>query len=123
MPVRLLNSRVLKWPDADSVREAVRRWADEVAGRNADVVAIGYVGSYARGDWGVGSDVDIVILLRECPMSWVQRSARWDTSQLPVPADVLVYSLDEWRALDVRGRFGKALREEVIWMHGRPEAA
>ena len=52
MFVRFLSSSVLKWPDKAEVEEAVRSWALEVGEDDAGVVAVGYFGSYARGDWG-----------------------------------------------------------------------
>jgi len=58
MPVRSLSSSVAVWPDARRVDEAVRRWATGVAKRRGDVRRIGYFGSYARGDWGFGSDLE-----------------------------------------------------------------
>ena len=64
MPVRLLSSSVLKWPDAQTVDKAVRRWAEDIHQNRKDVLRIGYFGSYARGDWGVGSDLDLIIILK-----------------------------------------------------------
>jgi len=122
MPVRSLSSCVLKWPDAQTVHASMLQWARTVTERGGDVVAVGYIGSYARGDWSVGSDVDIIVVRKECPVPWIARSADYDTRHLPVPADVLVYSLDEWRRTEGRGRFGRTLREEVVWVWGRPEA-
>ena len=60
MPVRSLTSSVIRWPDAETVTDAVRRWAREAAEEQKGVVRIGYFGSYATGDWGVGSDVDFI---------------------------------------------------------------
>jgi predicted nucleotidyltransferase len=54
---------VLKWPDRQSVDQAVRRWARAVVHGRDDVLAIAYLGSYARGDWGVGSDLDLLVLI------------------------------------------------------------
>lgn len=122
MPVRSLSSSVLKWPDAKTVDAAVRQWAAKGGSSRDGVVAIGYMGSYARGDWGVGSDVDILVILRECSTPWMDRTAAWDVTGLPVPADVLVYTREELAVLRERGRFGKVLRGEVKWVWGRPSA-
>jgi uncharacterized protein len=54
MPVRLLTSSVFKWPDKEVVDKAVRDWAGKVAQEYPEVMRLGYFGSYARGDWGVG---------------------------------------------------------------------
>jgi len=113
MPVRLLSSSVMKWPDAQTVHRAMEQWAKETAEASPEVVAIGYFGSYARGDWGVGSDVDIVIVVRSSQEPPLRRPLQFNTLSLPVPADVMVYTLDEWQKIDPSSRFGKVLQNEV----------
>jgi len=121
MPVRSLSSSVLKWPDLAAVRHALRRWVKEAVRHHPDVLLIGYFGSYARGDWGVGSDLDLVVVVETSDLPFEQRSAEWDTTSLPVPADVLVYTLSEWMDLDPSRRFTRAVRHETVWLHrGRP---
>lgn len=117
MPVRSWSSPVLKWPDAQTVDRAVRDWAERMVRQRKDVVRIGYFGSYARGDWGVGSDLDLIIVVESSGLPFEQRSAEWDTMSLPVPTDVLVYTLSEWADLDPRRRFARMLRNETIWLH------
>ncbi|WP_211204587.1 nucleotidyltransferase domain-containing protein [Ammonifex degensii] len=83
-----------------------------------EVVCIGYFGSYARGDWGVGSDLDLVIVVKESKFSFQRRGVEWDTTQLPVPADLLVYTEEEWKELLGSGsRFARVLREETVWVY------
>lgn len=112
MPVRSLSSSVLKWPDRESVQQALLAWARKARNR-ADVLRIGYAGSYARGDWGVGSDLDIVVVLRDTPLPFERRAIDWDATELPVPADVLVYTEPEWAALEEEGR---RLVKETCWV-------
>ncbi len=102
MPVRSLHSSVLKWPDAAAVDEAARRWAREAAGQHPEVVLIAYFGSYARGDWGVGSDLDLLILVESSRRPFIERALDFDTSDLPVPAEALVYTQAEWRDLAIQ---------------------
>lgn len=118
MPVRSLNSSVIVWPDARTVDRAVRRWARKLALKRPEVLRIGYFGSYARGDWGVGSDLDLVIVVERAELPFVRRAVQWDTSELPVPADVLVYERGEWEKVK-EGRFARTLQEEVIWVYIR----
>lgn len=120
MPVRLLSSPVLKWPDAAQVTSAARRWANEVGLRHSELVRAGYFGSYARGDAGVGSDLDLVLIVERAEEPFPLRSAAFDTESLPVPADVLVYTEAEWEALRQRGGFGASLDREVVWVYERP---
>lgn len=114
MPVRSLSSSVFKWPDADLVREAVRRWAKRIAGKYPGILRIGYFGSYARGDWGVGSDLDIVVVT-DAPSGTTVAGA--EIAELPVPADLLMYSREQFDRLYSEGRFGRVLREEVVWVY------
>jgi predicted nucleotidyltransferase len=82
---------------------------------HSNITHIGYFGSYARGDWGVGSDIDLVVILRDADEPFEHRAMKLDTSPLPVPADVLVYTEGEWETLKQRESFGNVVRE-VIWI-------
>lgn len=114
MPVRSLNSSVLKWPNAQTVDQAVRAWAKHVVQTRPDVRRIGYFGSYARGDWGVGSDLDVLVIVDQTPLPFERRAAEWDTTELPVPTDVLVYTLEEWHKL--QNKFRQTVEREIIWV-------
>jgi uncharacterized protein len=117
MPVRSLSSSVLVWPKPAEVDDAVRRWAAETAAARPELRALGYFGSYARGDWGVGSDLDIVAVVATSGDSFDRRALRFDLTSLPVPADLLVYTEAEWQALPARDeRFGRTLEREVVWV-------
>ncbi len=119
MPVRSLHSSVLKWPDARTVDAAVRAWAAQLASAHPEVLKVGYWGSYARGDWGVGSDVDLVLILSRSDLPFDQRGRTLDATSLPVPADLLVYTLEEWLNLPEEGRFKKTLASEIVWVFER----
>ncbi|MGH7673071.1 MAG: nucleotidyltransferase domain-containing protein [Gemmatimonadales bacterium] len=66
------------------------------------MVAAGYFGSAVRGGFGVGSDLDLVLVVTESPEPFERRAAGWDTTGLPVPADLLAYTREEWRGLVAR---------------------
>jgi predicted nucleotidyltransferase len=111
----------MRWPAAGEVDTAVRTWARNLVGSDRNVVAVGYFGSYARGDWGPGSDLDVVILVRSSDAPLVGRIAPGDATLLPVPTDVLTYTPDEWRQLGARGgRFAETLARELRWVAGEP---
>lgn len=109
---------MLRWPDAEAVLAAARAWAERVAATESTVERVGIVGSYARGDWGVGSDVDLVVIVARSDLPFERRAARFDTSDLPVPADLLVYTADEWAAMLADGRLARLARE-VRWLVDR----
>ncbi len=112
MPVRSLGTAVLAWPDASVVKAEARRWAEDIRAAEPGVVAVGYFGSYARGDWGVGSDLDLIVVVEASELPFERRAARWDATRLPVPADLLVYTRGEWETLP-------APPTHVVWLSGR----
>lgn len=117
MPVRSLNSSVLKWPDRTTVHRAVQTWARRLMSEHHKLRRIGYFGSYARGDWGVGSDLDVVIIVDAADGPFEERLSTVDATELPVPADVLMYTIDEWNEL--QGRMREVLQREVVWVAER----
>lgn len=119
MPVRSLSSSALKWPEARTVDQAVRRWAEKAGRQRQEVIRIGYFGSYARGDWGVGSDLDLVIIVQDSKHPFERRAVEWDATALPVSADVLVYTEEEWQTLTQKGRFHQRLMREAVWVYIR----
>lgn len=119
MPVRSLSSSVLKWPDERTVRRALADWTEAAVSRRDDVLRVGYFGSYARGDWGVGSDLDLIVVVTDSAQPFERRSRQWDTTGLPVPADLLVYTAEEWQSLDRQTRFGRTLAAEAVWLYDK----
>ncbi|MEW5717558.1 MAG: nucleotidyltransferase domain-containing protein [Chloroflexota bacterium] len=79
---------------------------------------IGYFGSYARGDWGVGSDLDLIVIVDDSAQPFERRARDWDTTELPVPTDVLVYTWQEWESLRQK-RFRQTLANEAVWIYDR----
>ncbi|MBC7338043.1 MAG: nucleotidyltransferase domain-containing protein, partial [Clostridia bacterium] len=84
MPVRSLNSPVLRWPSKDEVEKAFRKWARKQKERHPDILRIGYFGSYARTSWGVGSDLDIIVVVSTSSKPFHERSCDFDATDLPV---------------------------------------
>ena len=124
MPVRSLTSCVLAWPSREAVERAARSWCREAVRGRTEVQRIGYFGSYAAGTAGVGSDLDLVVIVDRTDVPFVRRALEWDTSALPVPTDLLVYTADEWHALHRSdSRFARMLRDQTRWLFVRDEAS
>jgi len=118
MPVRSLNLSVFKWPSHAQVEDALRNWAIVAIEEHPETLRLGYFGSYARGDWGVGSDVDLIVVVSQTEIPFEQRPLTWDLSQLPVPAELLVYTRQEWQHMQTeQGRFMRTLAAEAIWLY------
>ncbi|MFM8525474.1 MAG: nucleotidyltransferase domain-containing protein [Cyanobacteriota bacterium] len=115
---------MLRWPSAAEVLRAATAWAEVQRRGSPDLLAVGVFGSYGRGDAGVGSDLDLLLILQECSDPIWQRLRCWDTASLPLACDLLVYSLAEWRSLPSwNPRLAMALSKENRWLAGEPPAA
>ncbi len=106
---------------ARSRSERVGAWAERVVATRPEVLKVGYFGSYARGDWGPGSDLDLLVIVDHATEPFERRGARWDSTDLPVPAELLVYTTDEWERLPQRGRFYSTVMREAIWVYVRAD--
>jgi uncharacterized protein len=116
MPTRSLRSSVIVWPDRAAVEAALRTWTEAARETRPELRGVGYFGSYARDEWGPGSDLDLV-LIADDDSPFERRALHWDLTALPVPTDVLVYTPAEWAAVTARGdRFAGMLERDVVWM-------
>ena len=100
-----------------SLDRAVGQWAADEVKAHPGLVRLGYFGSYARGDWGVGSDLDLIAIVRGSTEHFERRANCWNLGRLPVAADLLVYTENEWNRL-VRdgGRFARTIQQEAVWI-------
>lgn len=118
MPERSSNTSVTKWPDRPAVEAALRKWTADQLQRHPELLRLGYFGSYARGDWGVGSDLDIVAVVKTSEAAFERRASGWKTECLPVPAEMLVYTISEWKTLQHRATgFARMLNQETVWIY------
>lgn len=120
MPVTSSASSIKRWPSSEAVLSSLKEWcAAEVAHRDG-LLGFGYFGSYARGDEGFGSDLDLIAIVEADDRPAMERARDWPTEELPVPADLLVYSVTEWKRLQAEGgRFVRTLNTEARWLVSR----
>ena len=117
MPVPSLSGSVQRWPAAAEVLEQAGRWAALQRSGHPDLVAVGVFGSYGRGTAGVGSDLDLLVILQHCDEPIWDRLRRWDTRALPLACDLLVYSQEEWRSLPRwNPKLAEALLRDTRWL-------
>ncbi len=118
MPVRSLSSSVFIWPSRAEVASVLAAWASDAAARHPELVRLGCFGSFARGDWAVGSDLDLLAVIDSDDKPFQCRGADWDLNGLPVPAELLVYTREEWEHLQREGgRFAATVAREAIWVY------
>ena len=66
MPVPSPSGFVWRWPAAAEVLEQAAAWAALQRSGHPDLLAVGVCGSYGRGTAGVGSDLDLLLILQRC---------------------------------------------------------
>jgi uncharacterized protein len=121
MPVRSLSSSVFIWPSRADVAKVLPAWA-AAAARRPQLARLGCFGSFARDDWAVGSDLDLVAIVDSSDKPFDRRAVDWDLNGLPVPAELLVYTREEWDRMERQGgRFATTLARETLWLYRRPE--
>jgi hypothetical protein len=54
MPVRSLDSSVLRWPERADIERGLARWATEQFERRRELLRLGCFGSFARGADALG---------------------------------------------------------------------
>lgn len=119
MPVRSLNSAVFKWPTREAVLAAARVWAAALRQRDPTVQRVACIGSAARGDWGVGSDLDLILILSDTTLSPEARYRQYYPDGLPVPVDLWVYTRVEWEGLATRAPLlWRRLSRELLHIDG-----
>ena len=132
MPVRLLTQSVLRWPEPAVVLQAVKAWAVAQASQQPGLERVGVYGSYGRGDAGVGSDLDLVLIDRRATGTASERFRRWPFETLPLSCDALILTPKEWDQLMLTGRpiaaqdpataaMAKALERDCRWLWIRDE--
>lgn len=100
MPVRSLNSAVLKWPDREEVLSRAGKLASRAAGSDSSIKMIIAYGSITEPQrWGVGSDLDLILVVAETDRPFIERSGYYDFGSPGVPVDMTVYTVEEFQKL------------------------
>ena len=123
MPVRSLTQSVLRWPDPDRVLAKVLAWSQDISTSCSTLQRVGVFGSFGRGDAGVGSDLDLILVDAEAVGPQSKRLLPWPIEQLPLSADCLVLTPQELQTL-LRSdqRMGQELRRDFRWLWSRDNA-
>jgi predicted nucleotidyltransferase len=109
--------KVFRAPERGHVLTLVRDWATAQRSRHPEISKVGLFGSYARGDHGPGSDLDVLIVVtRSTEPHWFLRSAEFDASVLPVGAELFVYTEDECKRMGRSSPWFRHVLREVVWL-------
>jgi uncharacterized protein len=116
------GSASVTWLDRPGARRVAARAAAELARRQPEITGVLLFGSIARGDAVPSSDVDLLIVLRESELPFLDRIPRYTPAIPPLAVDVLPYTEREFRDLCAEGhRLIAAALAEGEWVVGPPE--
>lgn len=107
--------------DKERVWQALRHLAPRLAERHPEIVRIAVFGSLARDEAVPGSDVDLLLILRECDLPFPQRLPRYRPVGFPAPLEVFAYTEEEVRQMLAEGNpfLRRALAEAVTLLERR----
>ena len=114
---RSSDSVKISWFDYESVWKAVGRFAEELLSRFDEVERIIVFGSLARGESVPGSDVDLLIILRESHLPFPDRIPIFMPREpFPVAVDGFPYTADEIERMLREGNWfiKRALEEGIV---------
>jgi hypothetical protein len=64
--------------------------------------------------------MDLVAIVGSCPVPFELRALDWDTLALPVPAELFVYTQDEWERMGAAdSAFVRVVEQEAVWLFVR----
>jgi predicted RNase H-like HicB family nuclease/predicted nucleotidyltransferase len=95
MPLDSPNFVEIEYFPKDQVWEALRTFVRELRRHHPEIERVIVFGSLVRGDAVPGSDVDLLLVLRESNLSFLDRIPRYLPSRFPVGVDVFPYTREE----------------------------
>jgi len=109
--------------DKEAVWQALRELAPRLAADHPEILRIAVFGSLARDEAAPGSDVDLLIVLRQSDLRFPDRFDRYRPERFPVGVEVFAYTQEEMERMLSEGNFflKRALEEAVtLFERARP---
>jgi uncharacterized protein len=115
----LSGSARVTWLDRKGARLAAVDAARSLARSHPEIEGVLLFGSIARGDATPSSDVDLLIVLRESDLPFLDRIPRYTPAIPPLGVDVLPYTRDELEKMRADGnRLLSTALAEGEWVVG-----
>ena len=115
-----MSSVVIKSIDAFRLRQAVDSYAERLLAEHPEIEEVVIFGSFAKGTYAPGSDVDVFILLSRSDKGIRDRIPDFLPGPFPVGIDLFPYTKDEVRARE--GSPVLAAVDQSEWRYRRPRA-
>lgn len=106
--------------DRHEVLRALREMALDLPRTHPELESVILFGSLARGEGVPGSDADLLLILDNCDLPWMERLMRYAVSSVAgVAVEVFPYTRTEIGRMEAEGNWfiRQALREGVVLFH------
>ncbi len=115
MQRKLSHSVRIRYFNKKSVEESLREYLKEIEVKHPEVERVLLFGSFVRDECVPGSDIDLLVILKESEESFLERIPHFLPSRFPVGVDVFPYTEEEVEKMKSEGNFfiRKALEEGV----------
>jgi uncharacterized protein len=98
-----LPSVKLFWLNLDGVKSRLTRAAQKLAEMHPEITEIWLFGSLARGEAVPGSDADVLVVLEDCELSFLERSSHYQPEFGGVGVNLLAYTRQELEQMAADG--------------------
>ncbi|RLT44035.1 MAG: nucleotidyltransferase domain-containing protein [Chloroflexi bacterium] len=116
-PIQEISSPSVRifWLDQNQVRSCLQQAVKRMVEKHPEVEEVWLFGSLARGDAVPGSDADLMVLLTESQLPFLERPLYYQLDFCGVGTDVLVYTRAELNRMQSAGNhFFQTVRSEGI---------
>ena len=104
MQTRSYGSVTVFKPEPLEIFNALDSYVQELKQRE-EILGVWLIGSYHRKDFGPFSDVDLVLIVRETAIRFLDRSTEYMPQKFPVAVDLFVYTIAETEEMKKSGHF------------------
>ena len=114
------------WLDRNQIRHRLKMAVQRLAQTHPEIEEVWLFGSLARGDATPGSDADLMVVLSDTRLAFLDRCAHYQPEFCGIGVDVLAYTLAELAQMRAEGSvFLRQVRAEGVCLFrrvNRPEA-
>jgi predicted nucleotidyltransferase len=110
----------LFWLNLDEVKGCLAKAAQELARRHHEIDEVWLFGSLARGQAVPGSDADVLLVLSECDLPFIERGAHYQPDFCGVGVDLFAYTRKELEEMEgARHQFIERVKTEMVCLFKR----
>lgn len=88
------------WLDLERLRKRLKKTVRRLAARHPEIEEVWLFGSLARGEAVPGSGADLLVVLKDCPLPFLERAAYYQPDFCGVGTEVFAYTSQELAVME-----------------------